>query len=57
MWYIFLLKFELAKSKFYLLSETQVSSSSLAYFETYLDMKHIFYHNSRNSSSKKVLHN
>ena len=57
MWYIFLLKFELAKSKFYLLSETQVSSSSLAYFETFLVMQHFFYHNSRNSSSKKILHN
>lgn len=57
MWYIFLLKFELAKSKFYLLSETQVSSSSLTYFETFLVMQQFFYHNSRNSSSKRVLHN
>ena len=57
MWYIFLLKFEFAKSKFYLLSETQVSSSSLTYFETFLVMQQFFYHNSRNSSSKRVLHN
>ena len=42
MWYIFLLKFELAKSKFYLLSETQVSSLSLTYFETFLVMQHFF---------------